>query len=241
MDPKAVDAIYSSLAQATCIDHVSEATLLFTRLTGYEHFVCDFFSRDDGATQPFTLHNYANTWIERAARVPRSLYERDPVFAHLDMSPVPIVWNRDQYNAAGVGEIWEESSAAGISSGIAVAVECSRNIVLNIGLSRHDADRICGDESVLLRAHMSLFAACVKARAMDIVMPEIRLLMPRLTGRELDVLKWTREGKTAWELGKILGISNGTANFHLQNAQRKLASTDKHQAVLRALELQLID
>lgn len=241
MDSKAVDAIYNSLANATSVEHLRDATQLFTRLTGHDHYVCDFFSREEGAHQPFTLHNYANSWIDRAARVPRALYERDPVLAHLDISPVPIVWNRGNYDAARVGEIWEESSAVGIRAGIAVAVECSSNMVLNIGLSRSDVGTIYGDETVQLRAHMSLFAACVKARAMDIVMPQVRLMMPRLTGRELDVLKWTREGKTAWELGKILGISNGTANFHLQNAQRKLASTDKHQAVLRALKLQLID
>ena len=30
---------------------------------------------------------------------------------------------------------------------------------------------------------------------------------PRLTARELEVLRWTMEGKTAWETGAILGIS----------------------------------
>ena len=42
------------------------------------------------------------------------------------------------------------------------------------------------------------------------------------------------EGKTAWEVGTILGISERTAVLHLQNAMRKLESVNKHQAVLKA-------
>lgn len=173
--------------------------------------------------------------------MPLRLYEKDPVFAHLDSSPLPYVWARADYEDAGAVEIWEEASAAGLGSGIAVSLECSRNIVLQVGLSRDSGQKASPVESTSLRAHLLLFATCLKARATQIVLPEIGKSMPRLTGRELDALKWTREGKTAWEMGAILGISYSTANFHLQNAQRKLASTDKHQAVLRALQWQLID
>jgi DNA-binding CsgD family transcriptional regulator len=62
----------------------------------------------------------------------------------------------------------------------------------------------------------------------------------RLTPRELECLKWTMEGKTAWEVGGILGISERTAVLHLSNAMRKLDTHNKHQAVLKALRLGLI-
>ena len=61
-----------------------------------------------------------------------------------------------------------------------------------------------------------------------------------LTPRELESLRWTMEGKTAWEVGNILGITERTAVLHLNNATHKLDCVNKHQAVLKALRLKLI-
>ena len=36
------------------------------------------------------------------------------------------------------------------------------------------------------------------------------------------------EGKTAWEVGAILGISERTAVLHVNNAMHKLGCTSKH-------------
>ncbi len=54
------------------------------------------------------------------------------------------------------------------------------------------------------------------------------------------LLRWTMDGKTAWEVGAILGISERTAVLHIQNSMQKLGATSKHQAVLKALRLGLI-
>lgn len=61
-----------------------------------------------------------------------------------------------------------------------------------------------------------------------------------LTPRELECLRWTFTGKTAWEVAHILGISEATAARHLNSATRKLDCVNKHQAVLKALRLGLI-
>ena len=62
----------------------------------------------------------------------------------------------------------------------------------------------------------------------------------RLTPREREVLLWTMEGKGTWVIGELLGISSHAVKFHLQNAMRKLDSSSKHQAVLKALRLGLL-
>lgn len=56
----------------------------------------------------------------------------------------------------------------------------------------------------------------------------------KLTPREQDALRWTLAGKTAWEVGGILGISERTAVLHLNNAMHKLACTNKFQAAVHA-------
>jgi DNA-binding CsgD family transcriptional regulator len=56
-----------------------------------------------------------------------------------------------------------------------------------------------------------------------------------LTDRERDCLLWTARGKTAWEVGQILAISEETVLFHLKNATRKLGVFSKHHAVVKAI------
>ena len=57
----------------------------------------------------------------------------------------------------------------------------------------------------------------------------------RLTDRERDCLLWTARGKTAWEVGQILSISEETVLFHLKNGTRKLGVFSKHHAVVKAV------
>ncbi|MDH4227150.1 MAG: autoinducer binding domain-containing protein [Deltaproteobacteria bacterium] len=61
-----------------------------------------------------------------------------------------------------------------------------------------------------------------------------------LTGRELEVLKWAREGKSNWEIGGILKISERTVKFHLQNVADKLDAVNKAHAVAIAMERKLV-
>lgn len=54
-----------------------------------------------------------------------------------------------------------------------------------------------------------------------------------LTPRELECLQWAAHGKSAWEIGEILGVSKRTATFHLENAKAKLGVRSINQAVAR--------
>ena len=62
-----------------------------------------------------------------------------------------------------------------------------------------------------------------------------------VSARELDCLKWTAAGKTAWEASVILGISERTVRFHLNAAREKLDCATTTQAVAKAITQHLID
>lgn len=62
-----------------------------------------------------------------------------------------------------------------------------------------------------------------------------------LSARELDCLKWTAEGKTAWEASVILGITERTVRFHLNAAREKLQCTTTTQAVAKAVRDNMIE
>ena len=61
-----------------------------------------------------------------------------------------------------------------------------------------------------------------------------------LTPRERDALALVAEGKTDWEISVILGISEATARFHVDNARRKLGAVSRAQAVAKLVALRLV-
>ena len=90
-------------------------------------------------------------------------------------------------------------------------------------------------------AELCLFAVHAQDAALRVMLPTAaEPAVPELTPRELECLRWTMEGKTAWEVGGILAISEQTAARHLNNAAHKLGCVNKHQAVLKALRLGFI-
>src|SRR3546814_16017237 len=54
-----------------------------------------------------------------------------------------------------------------------------------------------------------------------------------LSPREFECLRWSAQGKSAWEIGCILGISRRTVSFHLDNAKAKLDVRTVRQAAVR--------
>jgi DNA-binding CsgD family transcriptional regulator len=103
-----------------------------------------------------------------------------------------------------------------------------------------DALRLPGDPQRLARAmgDLVLLATHAHAAAERLLRPDpARVDCIPMSRREQEVMQWTRAGKTAWETGVILGISERTVVHHIGQAMRKLGSINKHQAVLKALSL----
>ncbi|GAB2192022.1 helix-turn-helix transcriptional regulator [Sessilibacter sp. MAH2] len=55
------------------------------------------------------------------------------------------------------------------------------------------------------------------------------------TPREIECLRWVSKGKTSWEVSRILGVSERTVNFHIQNCMKKTNSVNRQQAVTKGL------
>ncbi|BAN98547.1 luxR family transcriptional regulator [Plautia stali symbiont] len=58
--------------------------------------------------------------------------------------------------------------------------------------------------------------------------------------RELEILKWTAEGKTSAEICLILAISEHTVNFHQKNMQKRFNVSNKTQIACYAAAIGLI-
>jgi DNA-binding CsgD family transcriptional regulator len=58
-----------------------------------------------------------------------------------------------------------------------------------------------------------------------------------LSAREKACLSWAAAGKSSWEIGRILCISENTVVFHIKNAMRKLGTNSRTLAAFKAVEL----
>ena len=171
----------------------------------------------------------------------RSLAKIDPVVTQLRRSPVPFVYDQKFYVDAGAPELWENAAPYGYRTGISVALRLPGNRQFLLGLDR-ERDLPADDEKIMrLLADLQMVAVHCQEAAQRFLGSPIRVSdAPSLSKRELEVLRWTKEGMTAWEVGNKLNISEPTVKFHLKKTFSKLQVPSKHLAVLKAISLGLI-
>ncbi|MBB3945573.1 DNA-binding CsgD family transcriptional regulator [Rhizobium skierniewicense] len=103
---------------------------------------------------------------------------------------------------------------------------------------RFDGDRSEPDQGTFNEIGM------IALHAFDVYdrMRRAEMVAPRnLTKRELEVIRWTSQGKTSAEIGQILTLSDHTINAYLNNAIRKLDCVNRTQLVAKAIRLKLIN
>jgi DNA-binding CsgD family transcriptional regulator len=231
---------YRSVLEANDRVEFRDAVVRFTRQLGFETVsamtvVDHALGRSEFITVDNTPVGFEHTFRSQPDG------RRDPVMQHCKRQSVPIIWDQSTYVTQGMGELWEEQARFGYHTGIAMALHLPEGRHFQFGVDRDQA--LPGDMCELTRmvAELQLFAVHAQEAALRLLLPEtLRPESPALTPRELEALRWTMEGKTAWEVGSILGIAERTAVLHVNNAMHKLGCNTKHQAVLKALRLGLI-
>jgi len=61
-----------------------------------------------------------------------------------------------------------------------------------------------------------------------------------LSSREREVLCWAQQGKTYWEIGSILGITERTVKFHVARIKQKLDVVSTAHAIAKAMRTGII-
>jgi len=58
---------------------------------------------------------------------------------------------------------------------------------------------------------------------------------PQLTPRQRDCVVLVAQGKSDWEIGQLLGISESTVHKHIEDAKRRFCVSTRIQLVVRSL------
>jgi DNA-binding CsgD family transcriptional regulator len=234
-----LQAEYQSVFEARDRGAFRDAVLRFTQQLGFDTFAAvTVIDHRIGDTEFLAVENAPASYEPFLHETKAGL--KDPVMQHCKRNSVPIVWDQDTYVAHGLGEKWEHQARYGYRTGIALALHLPMGRHFVLGVDRDQP--LPRDRGALTRmvADLQLFAVHAQESALRLFTPTPVTDAPELSARELDALRWTIDGKTAWEVGAIMGISERTVVFHIQNAMRKLECATKHQAALKAVRLGLI-
>lgn len=219
--------------QSTVFNAVAAAA----RELGFEH--CAYGLRlPIPVTQPRTLlmNTYPPAWQQRYQAA--GYLHIDPSVCHARRSTAAIVWDEALFQQAR--PLWEEARSHGLGVGWAKSHLDANGVggMLTLARSCEALDEAELQDKRLKMVWLTHVAHMALSRhvTLQLVPPP-----PTLTEREIEVLKWTADGKTSCDIADILELSDNTVNFHIKNAVAKLGTANKTAAAVRAALLGLFN
>lgn len=229
-DLEIVQAFVEVSKRATALDEINAAFMGVAGRFGYGH-VATTRLRDysQGPRSVDAVVTYPEVWKDRYSEM--KFHEVDPVFASLGRRSTPFFWGGD--SDEGTREersFFDESRSVGVKKGLSLATSISKSETVAVTWAGN-----AGEESDGLKHMFHLIATyyyqrlrLIQARTFGASQKEVTL-----TARESEVLQWYAVGKSAWDIGAILGVSESTVRFHLCSVRRKFdVSSTVHATAL---------
>lgn len=198
-----------------------------------------FRSGNDAQDKPYVRTNYPDAWISRYLL--NDYVRIDPVLKFAQRTTKPFCWSRINPEAAHA-DMMEQAAKHGVNpTGFSVVhVDAlGRRSVLSFNAQRAEGGVTW--ESFLKANHDHLLRLTAELHQMALI--EIggdSEILPQLSPRERECLKWTAAGKAHTEIAIILNLSEHTVRSYLKEARIKLDSVTLAQAVSKAASLGLI-
>lgn len=184
--------------------------------------------------RPQLISTYPAKWTDHYLQ---QRYERvDPVIIEALATPEPFEWGHE-FSSKPLSKsqraLLDEAAQFGIRCGFTVPVHDPRGPIAAITFAA-DERRTTFQRCVEHNRHvLQLMAMYFHARARRRLTPNRVVDGIALSPRELECLEWATQGKSAWEIGRLLNISRRTAAFHLDNAKAKFGVRTICQAVAK--------
>lgn len=202
---------------------------------GFAHFALTHHANvTDASNKLIRLHNYPEAWVDYFDR--NRLGLSDPVHRASHKTSAGFRWDSIAELIAmtpGDHRLLALAQDHGLADGFTVPA----NIVGEATGSCSFASGPHHDLPVdaLPWAQLAGTAAFEAARRIWLARAGPPPPRPTLTDRQRDCLVWAARGKTAWEIGRILGISEATAVRHLKQARERYGVDKQTSLLIRAL------
>jgi LuxR family transcriptional activator of conjugal transfer of Ti plasmids len=179
------------------------------------------------------ISNYPSAWTTHYLQ---RHYERfDPVIIQALGYPEPFEWGLELglLATSKSQELFEEAARFGIRHGFTIPIHNESGPVAAVTFAsderRPQFERTISEHARVLQ----LMAMYFHAHAQRTIGSNRPIADASLSPREAECLEWAAQGKSAWEIGTILGISRHTVATYLENTKTKLGVRTIVQAVAR--------
>jgi LuxR family transcriptional regulator len=219
------------LARTEEIEAAYRISLNFVRNLGYKF--CAFSTALNNNTDHYTLNlnNFPCDWNKQYDKNNKN--RTDPIAAHCNHSLLPILWSEELFSKTP--SLWQTLQQLGLQHGWSQAIhdqQSGLHSVLSLvrghcPISAYELYENLGF-TVFISRHLHALAVRAYPKKPSAPQP------PPLSRREVEVLKLSADGKTAFEISRILSLSERTINFHVHRAIEKLGVNNKIAAVIAA-------
>jgi LuxR family quorum sensing-dependent transcriptional regulator len=230
LDNSKLDVI-EALKKAPSVAKVKEVFREAVAAYGYTQFMCTVVPEPgQNAADAIIFEDWPDEWRRLYGR--RRYYLRDPMILAMCGTSQPFTWAQAlklRNYAKRDRQIVYEASQWKMHQGFVVPI-------YGVGGEAHGltmagpAPRM--DNEALSSAHFFSIFAHGRATYLKRTVPETPV---PLRHGEREALHWVSRGKTDWEIGEILGISESAAHKRVENAKRKFGVPTRMQAVMAAV------
>ncbi len=186
---------------------------------------------------PAVALNYPDEWIRHYFA--QDFQAIDPVVRYTPVMSAPYLWEalkqRFDLNQAET-RVMDEAREAGLRSGVSVPLHGPWGAVSVVSFASSNDRNDCARRLGHLHAIAAQFSVAYTGESGEGSVQA----SPRLSEREKECLRWSAQGKSSWDTGVILGISEFTVNFHIKKAMQKLETNNRIVAVVKAIRFGLI-
>lgn len=232
-----VAAVVAAIEQSADMDALRESVRVFAGRLGYDRSVLYTAPPPGGGAEDAIVEHLLwveGDWFGGSKLKPKAYLARCPVNRHVLETDRPFFWTktgepgRDNYR---VGQPY----GPGIH-GLQVPVFGSVGLV---GAMSFGGTVI--DSAIEARLALTLVAVAAFQSAQRLTGPITPAVMPGLSGRELEVIRWIASGRRQADVALLLDLSERTVENHLRRIRNRLGAASTAQAVhllVRAGELE---
>ncbi len=182
--------------------------------------------------------NYPAQWVHRYRE--QDYFNKDPVIRHARSTITPYQWNDLPVHNGREQTVLQEANEAGLNRGLAIPIHepWGRVFLATLATDASTGASTAAQELAQAQAHAMVVIFHARYSALSGALR--RGPWVDLTPRESECLEWVAQGKSSWDIGQLMAVSEHTVNFHLKNAMRKFDTASRVTAAVRAVSLGLI-
>lgn len=216
------------LRELTGIDEISNVAYLGIALPGA-----------DPAEEPYVVSTYSEEWSRHYFA--QRYFDVDPAVVVGMAGILPFDWHSRSASDKRSRGFFEEAVEFGLCwTGLSIPIRGAQGeralFSINSPLEKRDWYHF----KTTHMGELTILAYLFHLRMLASRSPQDLVSKPSLRPREREVLRWASCGKSSWETGQILGLTEATINFYVRNAAMRLGAVNRTQAVAVALTSHLL-